>query len=655
MRLSPLLEWATPFGTPPEPDPFTVYDFEEGTDGAVVAVGFGRDFVLGTTTYEADAAIHGGMGIRIAAAGAFIRYVAAPTNSGSVYLTTPTNPGTGSNRFLVWGTSANGTNVSFRYSSNGTFSIADTAANQVGASSTTTFLPGDTFRFDWQYEETAVGSANVTIRIFKDSNREGDDPDEEMTRTVTGYLTATNRLRIAMSTAGWVTDVDTLRVKDDVLEWAGPYGVADVPTFGLWNGTTWEALSPELWNGTAWIPLGVEYTPAGSFLTYDYEEGVDGGPVPVDAFGVVEVNSGPLYEADAAFHETMGLRCTGLANVNYSVAGLQHAFSIYTRQTAMTGSGSNRSIYYLNASNQIIVGFRFSSTGQMGLIDESGTLVGESSGTQWTLGEWFRIDGQLERTGAGPSYTYDVAVRIFRKDPEGRVPDETLRRTFASTYVLGRFRLGSTQAGCSADFDTLRFGDELRWFEPYEPGGAGPAPAVARFPGDPGATNFYIGWAEPQTLITAATWSGKPVSIYHGYSTAANARVQSSKLDIAINNNCVASQSFKLSTWTPAQIVTGSADAAIDDSANMCLARDPWPIWLCYYHEPEDNFTTATTATQYRAAYRYIVQRFRDAGVTNVAWMPIYMCPWTFDGSGRNWRWWHADWTGRATSGIPTR
>ncbi len=119
-------------------------------------------------------------------------------------------------------------------------------------------------------------------------------------------------------------------------------------------------------------------------------------------------------------------------------------------------------------------------------------------------------------------------------------------------------------------------------------------------------------------------------------------------LDAAISNSMIPSQSFKLHPdYTPAQIVAGIADADIDASAADCLARAPHPIWLCYYHEPEDNFPTAGEAADYRAAYRYIVTRFRSAGVTNVTWMPIYMCPWTFrNASGRDWRWWHPDWTG---------
>lgn len=199
---------------------------------------------------------------------------------------------------------------------------------------------------------------------------------------------------------------------------------------------------------------------------------------------------------------------------------------------------------------------------------------------------------------------------------------------------------------------------------------------AARFPGDPGLGQpYYVGWAEDdgagvtQTLPVGQAWTtGKTLSLWHTYSNAADERIEGpnirspeSGLDYGITNNCVVSQSIKLLTWSPAQIVTGLADAALTDSAAQCIARAPHPIWVCYYHEPEDNFEASDQqSTDFRAATRYMVQRFRDEGVTNVAWMPILQAPWSFrsnppvpsrpgGGSGRDWRRWHADWNGGNT------
>jgi len=188
----------------------------------------------------------------------------------------------------------------------------------------------------------------------------------------------------------------------------------------------------------------------------------------------------------------------------------------------------------------------------------------------------------------------------------------------------------------------------------YVPPDPDPEPGTPQYPGDPGAGNYYVGWAlGPNGNLTVPAaqsnpgWPGdEKISIIHDYSNAPNGRVHDGRLDQAISRGMIPSQSFKLIGYTPAQIVAGEADGDLDISAAHCNARAPHPIWLCYYHEPEDNFPTAGAAADYRAAYRYIVTRFRAAGVTNVAWMPIYQCPWTFEGAGRDWRWWHPDWNG---------
>ena len=443
---------------------FTTYDFDGGTDNANVATGGGVETIGGTPKYETAAAVHGSLGVEMIGAGQFLRYLNPLPGSGSIY-SRATTAATGSNRILIWGTSANGTNLALRYHDSGTFSITNTAGTQVGATTTMTWTAGDVFRFDWQFSEAGT-TATVTVRFFKNANIEGTIADEEITRSDTTGGTPSTRLRIGSSTAGWTTRLDTLRLSSS-LEWAPPFAPPAGTTFDLWNGTSWETLSPEFWNGTSWEPLTVEYEPAGSMTTYDYEEGSDGAAVPAGSFGVVEVNNGPLYEANARHHGSMGVRCTDTANYIYNAGGLEHSFSVYTRQVAMTETGSDRSITYMSASNATIVGFRFSSTNHMGIIDATGTLMGEQSGTQWELDQWFRIDGKLERSVAGPDYTYTFSARIFRKDPDGRVPDETLVRTFSSPYTLGRFRLGSTRIGCAADFDTLRFRDEARWFEPH--------------------------------------------------------------------------------------------------------------------------------------------------------------------------------------------
>lgn len=192
------------------------------------------------------------------------------------------------------------------------------------------------------------------------------------------------------------------------------------------------------------------------------------------------------------------------------------------------------------------------------------------------------------------------------------------------------------------------------------------APVVAAtFPGDPGNGKYYVSWAGPQTIATGNSWSNNKISVWHEYSSDTNRRVQASKLDTAINAGCIASQSFKLG-FTGAgdeqasaqRIVAGTYDADIDASIATVKARAPHPIWLCYWHEPGGDFTTDAARADYRAAFRYIVGKFKAAGVTNVGWQAIQEAPYDFrptsfspgGGRGVDWRKYHPDWKGTTTN-----
>ena len=191
-----------------------------------------------------------------------------------------------------------------------------------------------------------------------------------------------------------------------------------------------------------------------------------------------------------------------------------------------------------------------------------------------------------------------------------------------------------------------------------------PPPPGEQFPGDPGDGNYYVAWANGPgsggagDLSAGNSWSQNKISVYHDYSTTTNQRVSPSQLDGALNNGCIASQSFKLGAYSKAQILAGNADADITTSAAACIAREPDPIWLCFHHEPGGDYTTDAARTEYREAYRYIVQRMRNEGVTNVAWMPIQEAPYDYrpsgyspgGGRGVDFRKFHPDWNGGTTN-----
>ncbi|CAN5809444.1 hypothetical protein BH24ACT15_BH24ACT15_34830 [soil metagenome] len=200
----------------------TDYTYEEGVNGATVGVGNGVDAVLGAPKYATAAAVHATLGVESAGSNQYLRYTVPASNSGSVYVKLNAST-TGANRVLVWLSSGNAIQVSFRFGTGTTFTIADSTSTTVGAASTTTWAVGDLFRFDWQYESPAANSATITVRIFKGANAEGATPNETITRTVTwGTGTTTSKLRVGSSLASWTVRHDTLRTSD-VLEWIGAY------------------------------------------------------------------------------------------------------------------------------------------------------------------------------------------------------------------------------------------------------------------------------------------------------------------------------------------------------------------------------------------------------------------------------------------------
>ena len=191
-----------------------------------------------------------------------------------------------------------------------------------------------------------------------------------------------------------------------------------------------------------------------------------------------------------------------------------------------------------------------------------------------------------------------------------------------------------------------------------------------RFPGDPGKGKYYIGWSVSTSNLTdengnalsyintVTNYCQKTPDIFHDYIPDDLAGDFADKFDVAIGYGGIASLTFKLWEVTAPgsgnpdrggnedhlAIVAGDADSQLLTAVNACKARAPYPAWLCYYHEPEDFVQNTTQATNYRAAYRYVVDFFRDQGVTNVAWTTILSAPFVF--TDREWYRIHPDWKG---------
>ena len=95
--------------------------------------------------------------------------------------------------------------------------------------------------------------------------------------------------------------------------------------------------------------------------------------------------------------------------------------------------------------------------------------------------------------------------------------------------------------------------------------------------------------------------------------------------------------SFKDSATT---VSSGADDATLNAWLDV-FSNKTSDTWFSYYHEPEDNFTTATTQAQYRAAFQHFADLVHAKNNPKVHTTVIYM-DWTFDsGSGRNWTAWY--------------
>lgn len=178
-------------------------------------------------------------------------------------------------------------------------------------------------------------------------------------------------------------------------------------------------------------------------------------------------------------------------------------------------------------------------------------------------------------------------------------------------------------------------------------------PAI-RFPGDPGAGKMYLGIATASQSATAydslESSLGKKFGMTRLYYADS---IGWSNVDAHLAKGRLPAVSFKNGSRSMANIASGAEDAWIDGIGAEIARRAPKPLFMTFYHEPEDNFPSSSAAATFRAASRRIVSRWRAAGVKNFTYVSdYYMTNWSFNAlSGRDWRWWYPDWKGTTTAG----
>lgn len=199
-------------------------------------------------------------------------------------------------------------------------------------------------------------------------------------------------------------------------------------------------------------------------------------------------------------------------------------------------------------------------------------------------------------------------------------------------------------------------------------------PALGRFPGDPGASNYYFGgredqitWPSSETAIAnwesrMTPWSGGVhLGIIRVFSAGniANGFDHVSLCNTHYSNGRLPHISFKLPSGvssSDASNGSGQFNAWMDGLADAFKSFAPKPIWWTFWHEPENDsiWQGATNEAMYRQACRNMKNALKTRGVTNdTFWTTGYMCPYTFGdrGGSRDWRVWYPDWKGTTAAG----
>lgn len=188
----------------------------------------------------------------------------------------------------------------------------------------------------------------------------------------------------------------------------------------------------------------------------------------------------------------------------------------------------------------------------------------------------------------------------------------------------------------------------------------------SRFYGDPGVGKVIIGSTSgTQTntdfagIVTDVGGSGLWVNrIYPGQATITPGSSAGNKIkaqiDFAISQGHTVSLDFlhtaysAVGTWS-----AGGAGAlqGLSDYKHWIDYVYPKPAFICIYHEPEDNFTTAAAATGYRADKRYIAAYLKANCPNFVHTDSAFKDDYVFKTSTNvDWRWWSVDWRGTTTS-----
>ena len=236
--------------------------FDGGTDGAALSVGSEGCSAESNMVYEADAAVHGAMGVRVAAGVTGALGWDVPS-SGQASIYWPGYTSSATNSVLLSLRDGSSFRARLRANmTNGKYEITD-VSNVVKATSTVGLNDLLPTRTDWRWSwNSGTSEITVEVRLFIGTNVEGTVADDTLGPVTYTVTTAPNRFYIGTTTADWTIYNDTVRLYDDVTTWPAPYA-ASIP-----DATVVYTMAGNTDNTTATIRVKVQDSVVGNVKCY---------------------------------------------------------------------------------------------------------------------------------------------------------------------------------------------------------------------------------------------------------------------------------------------------------------------------------------------------------------------------------------------------
>jgi hypothetical protein len=157
--------------------------------------------------------------------------------------------------------------------------------------------------------------------------------------------------------------------------------------------------------------------------------------------------------------------------------------------------------------------------------------------------------------------------------------------------------------------------------------------AAANYPQVAGDTKSQILYHEQRI--------GRQVDLVHTYHAVGSNTLSATDVYFANRTDTYLFTNWKpVRYWADANVDNATTNAGVDKMAASIKALGSKQIFMTLNHEPENDTSgggtcssykgNSGTTDQYRAMWRYVEDRFRQDGVTNVVWVMAYMnyAPW---------------------------